>query len=66
MFVLNKSGQSSVEYGAILFTLLFIVVVLAGLWQVLRDGAFVQAAIDAATHTVGGTILELSQDVLLF
>lgn len=63
----REGGQSTVEYGLVLFAFLATIAALGMLWQWASDGGLLGGAVRAASHSWGedGT-LGMSQDVLLY
>lgn len=52
----NDSGQSTVEYAAILFGVLAVVAGLAAVFELSESGLLMQHALQSASHHVGGSV----------
>ncbi|MDR1422282.1 MAG: hypothetical protein LBI64_05390 [Coriobacteriales bacterium] len=63
---LGSEGQATVEYLIVGLALMVVIVVLGLLAERLKDGVFVDRAIEKASHAVGGNAWETIGDVLLY
>lgn len=62
----NKKGQATLEYALVLFSCLAVISCLGVIWHFVRDGSMTQLALQAASHTMQGSLLDLAKDVLSF
>lgn len=65
-FFREESGQSTAEFVLVFCALLAMVVAFIAIFQAGTDGVFVRLGMEAASHTLGGSVLGMVQDVLLY
>lgn len=61
----STAGQATVEYAVVLAAFLAVVLALGALTGALRGGLFVDHALAAASHHIGGSV-SAALDVLMF
>ncbi len=54
MFAGEASGQSTVEYALVLLAFLAMLLALAAVWHVAREGGLQRLSTTAASHALGG------------
>ena len=64
--VKNTQGQATLEYALVLFSCLIVITSLGVIYHVVQNGAVVQLATQAASHTMHDSLLDLAKDVLSF
>ena len=63
----DQQGQSTLEYALVFCAVLAIVVACGALWRAAQQGSFVEAAVQASSHSFQlGGMLGGIQDVLLY
>lgn len=63
----RDSGQSSVEYAIVLLAFLSTIVAMGVVWHEVRDGALLEVARSAASHSLAdGITIGLMQDIATF
>lgn len=62
----GQRGQASVEYALVLLAFLASVVALAALWHAGRDGALVERAVEAASHSFASGLVGGAKDLVLY
>lgn len=62
--VKSTQGQATLEYALVLFSCLIIIISLGAIYHFVQNGAIVQLATQAASHTMNGSFLDLAKDVL--
>ena len=63
----GRRGQSSVEYVLVMLAFVSMVLAMGVVWHAGRDGTLLRAALDAASHRLGGSgVLGGFQDILLY
>ena len=64
--VKNTQGQATLEYALVLFLCLIVITSLGVIYHFVQNGAVVQLATQAASHTMHDSLLDLAKDVLSF
>lgn len=62
----NTQGQATLEYALVLFSCLIVITSLGAIYHFVQNGAVVQLATQAASHTMHDSLLDLAKDVLSF